>query len=96
MFSFSLFGKLIGCLMLANACFNFYVIFRYPGFEDAQRKDAQSEIADYLAANPAFAKHVVGLGVQAATDFVAKNPEVARQGAAAYLSTPTSPQAASV
>ena len=35
LFSFSLFGKIIGCLMLANAAFNIFIIAKYPGYEDA-------------------------------------------------------------
>lgn len=63
LFSFSLFGKIIGCLMLANAAFNIFIIAKYPGYEDAQRQDAQSEIKDYLAANPAFANNLVTGGL---------------------------------
>jgi len=63
LFSFSLFGKIIGCLMLANAGFNIFIIAKYPGYEDAQRQDAQSEIKDYLAANPAFASTLVTGGM---------------------------------
>lgn len=48
LFSFSLFGKIIGACMLANAGFNIYVLIKYPQYDDAQRKDAQSEITDYL------------------------------------------------
>jgi hypothetical protein len=70
MFSFSLFGKVIGLCMLANAAFNFYVLCMYPEFEDAQRNDAQSEIADYLSSNPAFAKSVATAGISA----LASNP----------------------
>jgi hypothetical protein len=42
----------------------------YTACTDAQRSDAQSEIRDYLASNPAFAKHVVKAGAE----FVASNP----------------------
>jgi hypothetical protein len=56
--------------MLVNACFNIFILFKYPQYEDAQRNDAQSEIKDYLASNPAFAKHVV----KGAAEFVAINP----------------------
>lgn len=80
LFSFSLFGKIIGCLMLANACFNIFIIFKYPGYEDAQRQDAQSEIKDYLAANPAFAQQFATMGVAASTAFLANNPDAVRQG----------------
>jgi hypothetical protein len=52
LFSFSLFGKIIGCLMLGNAGFNIYVLYKYPGYDDAQRNDAQSEIKDFLSSNP--------------------------------------------
>ena len=94
MFSFSLFGKIVGIAMIINAGFNFYVIVKHPTFDDAQRSDAQKEIQDYLAANPAFAKHAVSIGVAA----VASNPgthdifipmlilkDVARQGMEAYF-----------
>lgn len=67
MFSFSLFGKLIGLLMLGNAFFNVYVLVRYPDFEDAQRSDAQAEIQDFLAANPVYARQAMSFGFQAAT-----------------------------
>lgn len=66
MFSFSLFGKLIGLLMLANAFFNAYVLVKYPDFEDAQRSDAQAEIQDFLQANPAYAKRAMSFGFSAA------------------------------
>ena len=79
MFSFSLFGKIIGLLMLGNAGFNIYILFRYPEFEDAQRLDAQSEISDYLSANPAFAKSVASLGMNAATGYLASNPGTSRK-----------------
>jgi hypothetical protein len=74
LFSFSLFGKVIGCLMLVNAGFNFFVLVKYPQYDDAQRKDAQSEIKDYLAANPAFAQQFVALGVSAGAGIIASNP----------------------
>lgn len=75
MFSFSLFGKLIGVLMLANAGFNIYVLVKYPGFEDAQRSDAQAEIQDFLAANPAYARSAMSFGFQAATAAAANQGE---------------------
>lgn len=31
LFSFSLFGKIVGCLMLVNAGFNIYILFKHPG-----------------------------------------------------------------
>jgi len=76
LFSFSLFGKIVGCAMLVNACFNIFILFKYPQYEDAQRNDAQSEIKDYLASNPAFANHMV----KGATEFVASNPEILKKG----------------
>jgi hypothetical protein len=63
LFSFKFFAQLIGCLMFANAFFNIYVIMKYPGFEDAQRQSAQSEIQELLAANPAFAQKALALGL---------------------------------
>lgn len=74
MFSFSLFGKLIGMLMLANAAFNIFILFKYPQFEDAQRNHAQAEIKDYLAANPAFAEQVMKASVSAGVDLFKSNP----------------------
>lgn len=76
MFSFSLFGMIIGACMMANAAFNLYIIFKYPLYDEVQRKDAQAEIGDYLQANPAFANQVLSAGVKATTDFVAKNPGI--------------------
>ena len=64
LFSFSLFAKIIGSLMLVNAFFNIFILFKYPNFDDEQRKDAQAEIKDYLAANPAFAQQFMNAGVQ--------------------------------
>ena len=73
LFSFSLFGKIVGCCMLANAGFNFYAIFKYPGFEEAQRDRSTNEIKDYLKDNPAFAKTFVDAGAT----FIASNPGIA-------------------
>jgi hypothetical protein len=70
LFSFSLFGKIIGVCMVANAFFNWYILWKYPGYEDIQRNDAQSEIKDFLAANPAFAKKMVNASV----DIIKSNP----------------------
>jgi hypothetical protein len=70
LFSFSLFGKIIGVCMVANAFFNWYILWKYPGYEDIQRNDAQSEIKDFLAANPAFAKKMVSASV----DIIKSNP----------------------
>ena len=74
MFSFSLFGKLIGLLMLANACFNAFLLCMYPQFDDLQRKDAQAEIQEYLAANPAYAAQALNMGVAAGATIAANNP----------------------
>jgi len=87
LFSFSLFGKLIGIFMLVNAGFNIYILFKYPQFDDAQRSDAQSEIKDYLAANPAFAQKILDSGVQVGTDIIRNNPDIARQSAEVILTT---------
>ena len=70
--------------MLANAGFNIFILFKYPLYEDAQRNDAQSEIRDYLSANPAFAKHVV----KGAAEFVAQNPEIIKRGAESWAALP--------
>jgi hypothetical protein len=74
MFSLSLFGKLIGLAMLANAGFNVFVIIKYPEFEDAQRSDAQSEIQDFLVANPVYANKAMALGLQAGASIARNNP----------------------
>lgn len=74
LFSFSLFGKLIGLLMVANAFFNAFILVRYPQYEDAQRSDAQSEIKDYLAGNPAFAKSFFDTSLKVGTDIIKSNP----------------------
>lgn len=63
MFSFSLFGKLIGAAMLANAFFNIFIIFKYPQFEDAQRDHATAEIKEFLASNPAFSQQAMETGI---------------------------------
>ena len=74
LFSFSLFGKLVGLAMMANACLNVYVIFKHPTFEDAQRQSAQSDIADFLQSHPELAKRAVAYGVSAGTDYARENP----------------------
>ena len=56
--------------MVANAFFNMYILWKYPGFETIQRNDAQSDIKDFLASNPAFAKQMVTAGV----DIIKSNP----------------------
>jgi hypothetical protein len=83
LFSFSLFGMICGILMLANAACNIYILFKYPGFEDAQRSDAQSEIVDFLSNNPAFSKSIVTSGAA----LVAQNPDVAANLAKAYVNS---------
>ncbi len=60
--------------MVANAFFNVFILVRYPQYEDAQRNDAQSEIKDYLAANPAFASRFLDTGLKVGTDLIRKNP----------------------
>lgn len=95
LFSFSLFGKIIGLCMIANACFNVFILFRYPQYEDAQRNNAESEIKDFLAANPAFSQRIFEGGVQAGTEIFRSNPDLARQGFSAMFSaaatSPTGP-----
>lgn len=90
LFSFSLFGKIIGLLMLLNAFFNIYILCRYPEFEDAQRNDAQSEIKDFLSTNPAFAKNIMDASMKVGTDIIKNNPDMARKGAEAILSSSVS------
>eukprot|EP00903_Cladosiphon_okamuranus_P020176 g18520.t1 len=69
-----------GILMICNAAFNFYVIFKYPEFErDLQRKDLESEGRDYLRANR-------GALAQAGVEFARNNPDLARKGAQAAAS----------
>lgn len=75
LFSFSLFGEVIGLCMLVNAAFNIYILFKYPGFDEYQRKDAQSEILDFLSNNPAFSKQIV----TSSATMVAQNPGVSVQ-----------------
>lgn len=82
LFSFSLFGKIIGCCMLANAAFNIFAIIKYPGYEEAQRDRSTSEIKDYLKENPAFAKTFVDAGA----NFIASNPQLAVQAGHAAVS----------
>ena len=73
LFSFSIFGKVVGILMLVNAAFNVYAIWRYPGYEGAQRDRSMKDIRDYLAENPAFAASFVEAGTAA----VVANPALA-------------------
>lgn len=74
LFSFSLFGKIIGSCMIANAFFNIFILFKYPQYDDAQRNSAESEIKDFLAANPAFSQKIFESGIKAGTDFFRTNP----------------------
>ncbi len=74
LFSFSLFGKVIGLCMIGNALFNVFILFRYPQYEDAQRNNAEAEIKDFLAANPAFSQRIFDSGVQAGTELFRSNP----------------------
>lgn len=60
--------------MLGNAAFNIFVLFKYPQYDTVQRNDAQSEIKDYLAANPAFASQFLSAGVQASGEILRNNP----------------------
>jgi hypothetical protein len=79
LFSFSLFGKIVGCLMLANAGFNIFVLFKYKGYEEAQRVAAQADIQDFLAQHsPAFANQLQV--VKAGTAFAFANPGVVSAG----------------
>jgi hypothetical protein len=68
MFSFDyFFAFILGLCMFANAIFNVYVIFKYPGFEAAQRESAESELKDLFANNPAFAQKALAFGLSAAS-----------------------------
>jgi len=86
LFSFSIFGKIVGALMLANAGFNFYALWKYPGYEDAQRDRSMKDIKDYLAENPAFAASFV----QAGTAAMVANPELAASVVSAAVSSRSS------
>mmetsp|Transcript_17278 Transcript_17278/g.28887 ORF Transcript_17278/g.28887 Transcript_17278/m.28887 type:complete len:226 (+) Transcript_17278:105-782(+) len=66
MFHFGFFGTIMGLAMIANAGFNAYVLVKHPTFEQAQRTNAQSEISEFLAANPAWAQKAVSMGLSAA------------------------------
>ena len=57
---------ILASLLSANAGFNAYVLVKHPTFEQAQRTHAQSEITDFLAANPAWTQKAVSLGLSAA------------------------------
>lgn len=70
LFSLSLFGKIMGLVVIGNAIFNLLILWRHPGFDEAKRQDAQKDIQEYLAQNPAFASQFISLGVQSA----ASNP----------------------
>ena len=61
--SLSLFGKLVGLLMLLNAGFNIFILFKHPSFDEAQRSDAQNEIKDFLASHPSYAQQMISVGV---------------------------------
>lgn len=74
MFNFSVFGQLMGLLMLGNAGFNVFVLCMYPGFEEAQRTDAQADIQDFLKSNPAYAQQALSYGVAAGSQIMAENP----------------------
>ena len=87
LFSFSLFGQIMGLCMIANAIFNWYILCKYPQFDDLQRNDAQSEIKDFLAKNPAFAQNITALGLSAGAEVARNNPQVVQQGAEAYFSS---------
>lgn len=74
LFTFSLFGKLVGLAMIANAGLNVYVLFKHPTFEDAQRQSAQSDISDFLKSHPELAKRAVAYGVSAGAEIARENP----------------------
>ena len=88
LFSFSLFGKIVGVLMLANAGFNIFVLVKFKGYDEAQRVAAQADIQDFLAQHsPAFANQMSL--VTAGTSFVLSNPEMVKKGAEAYMALPS-------
>lgn len=70
MFSFSLFGKILALCMIGNACFNIFILFKYPDFDNVQRDNATSEIREFLQSNPAFAQTMVQTG----SSIVQSNP----------------------
>ena len=71
--------------MLANAGFNMFALFKYPGFEDAQRDRSQNEIKDYLKENPAFAQTFASAGAS----MIASNPNLAMEAGKAVMSSNT-------
>jgi hypothetical protein len=83
MFHFGFFGMIMGVAMIVNAGFNAYILLKHPGFEQAQRHHAQSEIADYLAANPAWTQKAVSLGLSAAASSAPSSASSASASASA-------------
>ncbi|GMI07760.1 hypothetical protein TrLO_g11547 [Triparma laevis f. longispina] len=80
-FSQGLLGKIAGCLMLANALFSFYIMFKHPEYEDMQKKYG-TESADTIAARSGmnYAREnpeVMQRGVNAGVDWAKENPEQA-------------------
>ena len=79
-FSQGLLGKICGCLMLFNAGFTFYVIFKHPEYEEIHRKygteDAGSVAArhgyEYATKNPQQVQKAAAAGAS----WAAENPQV--------------------
>jgi len=55
-FSLGILGLIAGILMILNACFNFYVILRYPEYVEMQRINLETQTANYLKNNPNVAR----------------------------------------
>ena len=81
-----LLGTICGIAMMCNAFFNFYLLVKYPEYEEFQRNDAESEIKDYLNEHPeigeAAVKHTV--------NYAKENPDLVKQGVNAYMADQTS------
>jgi hypothetical protein len=81
LFNLGILGTVCGSAMLANAAFNFYLVVRYPGYEDFQRADAESEIKDYLREHPELGE----AAVRTTVNYAKENPDMVRSGVDAYM-----------
>mmetsp|Transcript_19756 Transcript_19756/g.27196 ORF Transcript_19756/g.27196 Transcript_19756/m.27196 type:complete len:224 (+) Transcript_19756:97-768(+) len=50
--SLGFFGFLLGLAMIVNAAFNFYIIFKYPQYEEIALRSLEEETSAYLAQRP--------------------------------------------
>jgi uncharacterized membrane protein YgaE (UPF0421/DUF939 family) len=83
LFNLGLIGIIVGSAMVANLAAHVYILFRYPEFEEYQRKDAQAEIKEYLDNHPELGEQAVRAGA----NFAASNPDLMRKGAEAYVNS---------